>query len=128
MLLIVVVIGLPIGTLIAWYRHAHDAEVQLSENRSGTDRLQQQIFQNGDFEFKYFWMRHAGWAVLVLDAILTQFCAVRRFSTAAPMSTIELLHGRFVQASIGRDVGIAIINALYMGLFLWLRPFRKRHR
>ena len=33
-----------------------------------------------------------------------------------------------VQASIGRDAGVAVITALYMGLFLWLRPFRTRHR
>ena len=35
---------------------------------------------------------------------------------------------RCVQASIGRDAGVAVITALYMGLFLWLRPFRTRHR
>jgi hypothetical protein len=33
-----------------------------------------------------------------------------------------------MQASIGRDVGVAVITTLYMGLFLWLRPFRTRHR
>ncbi len=35
---------------------------------------------------------------------------------------------RRLQASIGRNAGVAVVTTLYMGLFLWLQPFRKRHR
>ncbi len=88
-----VVIGLPLGTLIAWHRHAQDAEVRFSEDQSRTQKLQREFFRRGDFEFKYYWMRLAGWAVLVLVAILEQFCPVRRLFKRCTASNFERLHG-----------------------------------
>ena len=69
--LIVVVIGLPLGTLVAWRRHARDAEFK-EANESASHKLQQQIFLRGDYKLKFFWVRHAGWAVLVLIGILDE--------------------------------------------------------
>jgi hypothetical protein len=73
--LIVVVIGLPLGTLVAWRRHARDAEFE-GADESASHKLQQQIFHHGDYEFTFFWVRHAGWAVLVLIGILDEVCQV----------------------------------------------------
>ncbi len=72
---IVVVIGLPLGTLVAWRRFARNPEFEAAEE-SATDKLQQQIFHHGDYELERFWMRHAGWAVLVLVGVLDEFCYV----------------------------------------------------
>ena len=72
--LIVVVMGLPLFTLVVWHRHARDADFEAVEESS--NKLQQQIFHRGDYEVQFYWVRHAGWAVLVLIGILDTFCPV----------------------------------------------------
>jgi hypothetical protein len=77
--LIVVVIGLPLGTLVLWHRQAGGAQFEAAEEsgcESASHKLQQQIFYRGDYELKFFWVRHAGWAVLVLIGIFDEFCEV----------------------------------------------------
>ena len=128
--LIAVVIAFPFCTLIAWHRSSRNTEFDVDED-SEIRLLEQQIFHRSDYEFKYFWMRHAGWGVFVLIGILEEYCPVRPTSLRAtlwPHASRIPLPIRRVQASIGRDIGVALITALYMGLFLWLRPFRDRHR
>jgi hypothetical protein len=77
--LIVVVIGLPLGTLIAWHRHVRVSlrDVDFNEvEESVGQNLQQQIFHHGEYEVRLFWVHHAGWAVLVLISILDTLCPV----------------------------------------------------
>ena len=126
--LIIVVMGLPFCTLVAWHRHARDVDFEAVE--ASSNKLQQQIFHRGDYEVQFYWVRHAGWAVLVLIGILDTICPVWLKSLVLlALATTQCYRSmRRVQASIGRDVGVAVVTSLYMGLFLWLRPFRKHHR
>ncbi len=73
--LIIIVMGLPLCTLVAWHRHARNVDFEAVEE-SASHELQQQIFHHGDYEVQFYWVRHAGWAVLVLIGILNTFCPV----------------------------------------------------
>jgi hypothetical protein len=80
--LIAVVIAFPFCTLIAWHRGSRSAEFDVDED-SAIRKLEQHIFHHGDYKFEYFWMRHAGLAVLVLIGIFEQYCPVRPMSLRA---------------------------------------------
>ena len=75
--LIAVVIAFPCCTLIAWHRASRRGEFEV-DGDTAIRKLEQQIFHRGDYKLKYFWMRHAGWAILVLIAVLKEYCPVGR--------------------------------------------------
>ena len=101
--LIAVVIAFPFFALIAWHRGSRSAEFDVDED-SAIRKLEEHIFHHGDYKFEYFWMRHAGWAVLVLIGILEQHCPVRPMSLrASPWpQCIEDSHSQTVSAGLDR--------------------------
>jgi uncharacterized membrane protein len=82
--LIAVVIAFPFCTLIAWHRSSRSTEFDVDE-ASEIHKLEQQIFHRSDYEFKYFWMRHAGWGIYVLVGMLEEYCPVRPTSLRATL-------------------------------------------
>jgi hypothetical protein len=80
--LIAVVIAFPLGAFIAWRRASRTAQFAVDKD-SATQKLEEQIFHQGDYEFEFFWMRHVGWAVLVVVGILQEYSPVSPTSLRA---------------------------------------------
>jgi hypothetical protein len=144
-LLIFFVVAFPVGTFVKAQRLARrGAQLETDDDAVSHARMWG-VFFPGDYKDGYFWVRHLGWAVLVVICTVKEYRQVRHPSFCSGRVQLCVCPGcisEFVpraeprsvtfpygfQASIGGSVGIAILVVLYMGILLKKRPFRKEHR